>query len=639
MRVCLNSEGSKILNLRSIAAGFAAALLFISGCSGGGSSTPSTPSSDRVSITPSVANVIAGGSVQLSATLTLSSGAVDLNAVFTWQSDDTSIASIDAKGIVTGIKVGVATITATAGTVTGSALIGVVASGPGAAALTLSGNAAYEDREFNAAGFTGILTQKPIRNAVIEVVAIDGFKLIGTGVTNASGDFNLTVNNSANRAGIYLRVVSLTDPANNTKIEIQNNASEKLFLSSVSAGIDDSGSDPFTATQNVLATADARIGGAFNILDVILDTSALIQTAGPCPSPNIGCIPPKVTVYWEPGSKEGTFFNDSVDAISILGGGGFGGDTDEYDDVVIIHEYGHFILSKFSRDDSPGGEHNLFDNGQDIRLSWSEGWGNFLPFAVRNSPLYVDTLPGGIGISFNIEDYSTAQSGNPLSAAAIYTTNEIAVAGVLWDLFDEIDPSENDALDLGFTKIFQTVLNFPQAKPSTLETFWTTFSVSASTAAFNSEFQAILQSRQIKLFKDTTEDVETALLLGVSQQHTLYKTGSDPSGDVDRIPFSVTSGTTYTVKTLNLSNGADTFLTIFNPSNVTIESNDNTSGTSFFICGLNSSCPKNNASNLSSKVTFTAQMSGTYTAEVSHAENAPPSAGLLGAYEIQLTSP
>lgn len=638
--MCLNSEASRILNPRSIVTAFSAALLFISGCSGGGSTTPSTPSSDTVSIAPSVKNVVAGGSVQFSATLTLASGGVDNNALFIWQSDDTSIASVDAKGIVTGIKVGVATITATSGTITGSALIGVVASGPGAAALTLSGNAAYEDREFNAAGFTGILTQKPIRNVEIEVVAIDGFKVIGTGVTNALGDFNLTVDNSANRAGVYLRVLSLTDPAHNTQVKIQNNASEELLLSSVSASIDDSASNPFTAVQNVLATSAARIGGAFNILDVLLDTSAFIQTAGPCPSPNVGCIPPKVTVYWEPGSKEGTFFNDGIDAISVLGGGGFGGDTDEYDDVVIIHEYGHFILSKFSRDDSPGGDHNLFDNGQDIRLSWSEGWGNFLPFAVLNSPLYVDTIPGGVGISFNIEDYSTSQPGNPLSASAIYTTNEIAVAGVLWDLLDGLDNGESDSLDLTFTQIFQTVLNFPQTKPATMETFWTTFSVGASTAVFNPEFQAILLARQIKLLKDATEDVEVALTLNVSQQHTLYQSGTDPSGDVDRIPFSVTSGTTYTIKTLNLSNGADTFLSIRDPSNTVIASNDNASGASFFTCGLNfSSCPKNNAVNLSSKVTFTAQMSGTHTAEVFHAENAPPSAALLGAYEIQITSP
>ncbi|MEC4677218.1 MAG: Ig-like domain-containing protein [Nitrospirota bacterium] len=616
--------------------------LFFAGCSSGGSTSP--PTSNKISVTPSPAILEAGSSgIPLSASLILSSGGVDDTATFTWQSSDSAIVSVNASGLATGLKVGVATITAASSGVTGSVSVGVVSANKGAVSLTLSGKAEYQDRVYDLKGFTGTLVKKPIRNVVIEVVAIDGFKVIGTGTTDTStGNFNLTVNNTdERRGGVYLRVISRTDPSSTVNIEVRNNKNEQALLSFTSPGIDDSVLDPFSATQqDVLATVAAKIGGAFNIIDVMSDASALVKATGlSCPPPNTTC-PPLATVFWEPGSAEGTFYDDSTDTISILGGGTFGGDTDEYDDAIIAHEYAHFIISKFSRDDSPGGQHNVLDNGQDIRLSWSEGWATFFPAVVLNSPLYVDTQPGGTLASFNIEDYSGISA---LADRAIYTTNEIAVAGVLWDLFDPVDNNEGDPLALSFSKIFQTVLNFPASpKPTTLETFWTTFSSEALTTGSSTAFQTILQGRQIKLFADTSEaGSEPWLVVGGKQTHTLYKAApSDPVGDVDIIPFSVTSGTTYNVRTSNLTNGADTMLTINGPSGE-VFSNDNFSGLDHSGCGVNpftgvSTCPANNTLNLSSSVTFTPQGDGMSTATVTRSDDAPPSAGLFGEYEIEL---
>ncbi len=613
--------------------------LFSWACSSGGSSTTNTPRG--ISITPNPAMFVAGGSaVPLSATLTLDTGAVDDTAVFTWQSSDVSIVTVDASsGIATGLKIGVATITASSHEITGRVTVGVVGPKKGATSLTLSGNATYEDRVYDLTGFTGVLVEKPIRKTVLEVVAIDGFSVIGTTASDAAGDYNITVDNSANQSGVYLRVVSRTDLSQTEKIEVRNNSTERAFLSFASPGLDDSVSEPFLATQDMLARAATRIGGAFNIIDVMSDASILLQSSGPCPD-NPTCVPPLATVYWEPNSAEGSFYNHITNTISILGGGVFGGDTDEYDDVIIAHEYAHFIINQFARDDSPGGDHNILDNGQDIRLSWSEGWATFFPAAVLNSPLYVDTKPGGTLISFNIEDYSGPSA---LASNAIYTTNEIAVAGVLWDIFDEINNSEGDPLQLNFSTIFQTLLNFPASpRPTSLETFWTTFSSEALTTGSSAAFQSILQGRKISLFQDATEATELTLTSTASQLHTLYQAGDDPAGDVDIIPFNVTTGTSYTVRTFNLNNGADTFLSIRNTSGV-IASNDNESGFNHLNCGIvfggTSNCPANNALNLSSSVTFTAQETATFTAEVSHAQNAPPSAALLGAYEIDLATP
>jgi len=640
----LSFDEAKIAGCRSLVS-FVMTAFLLSACSSGGGSSDPTPSVG-LSVTPGSSTVVAGQSgVQLSATLVLSSGAVDDTATFTWASDDSSIVSVDANGFATGLRVGMARISATSGTSTGSASVWVMSPNPGAQNLTLMGTARYEDREYDLNGFTGEIRSKAIRNTVIEVVAIDGFQVIGTGATDASGKFNLTADNSKNQGGVYLRVISRTDPSHTEKIEVRNNSTEAAFFAFASPALDDSASEAFSATQDLLVTTD-EIGGAFNIIDVMSDASALVQATGlSCPEPYPTCVPPLAKVYWEPGSLEGTFYDSGADAISVLGGG-FGGDTDEYDDVILAHEYAHFILSKFSRDDSPGGQHDLFDNTQDIRLSWSEGWASFFAFAVLKSPLYIDTVQGGTLISLNNEDYSGAfKSGPPLSALAIYTTSEVAVSGVLWDVIDGINGGEAEELDLSFKEVFQTILDFPTNKPTSLETFWTTFESATSTESFADDLQNILRERKISLFADSGEAAESELVVnGARQTHTLYQNGADPAGDLDAIPFSAISGTTYILRTFNLNSGADTFLSILGPSSEPIATNDNASGLTYPSCGVNpltglSTCPANNTSNLASTLTFTAQQTGPFTAEVRRSEAAPPSAGLLGAYEIELTSP
>src|SRR5574341_543648 len=98
------------------------------------------------------------------------------------------------------------------------------------------------------------------------------------------------------------------------------------------------------------------------------------------------------------------------------------GDHDEFDDDVILHEYGHFMAFSFSKAAEAGGAHYLNDSTQDIRLAWSEGWATFLSAAVRNSPVMVNTRGGDPGhpdhdlsYAFNIEtphsDVLTAKIG------------------------------------------------------------------------------------------------------------------------------------------------------------------------------------------------------------------------------------
>ena len=113
-----------------------------------------------------------------------------------------------------------------------------------------------------------------------------------------------------------------------------------------------------------------------------------------------------------------------------------GRDTDEYDQHVILHEWGHYFEDKLSRSDSIGGLHSLNDR-LDARVAFSEGWGNALSAIITGDPIYRDS--GGTqqasGFSFNIETSNITNPG---------WFNEASIGSIIYDIYDETsDPSDN----------------------------------------------------------------------------------------------------------------------------------------------------------------------------------------------------
>jgi len=130
----------------------------------------------------------------------------------------------------------------------------------------------------------------------------------------------------------------------------------------------------------------------------------------------------------------------------VVGGNG---DTDEFDQFVLAHEFGHYVENNFSRADSIGGDHSLGEK-LDLRVAMSEGWGNAFAAMVLNDPQYRDSIFVGGGFAetdFNIESGSDSQPG---------WYSETSVQQVLWDLFDTVNES-GDTLGLGFGPIFQAL--------------------------------------------------------------------------------------------------------------------------------------------------------------------------------------
>ncbi len=110
-----------------------AAVAWAKGCGGDDSPTaPPAPEPARpttVAVSPATAEVTAlGGTVQLTAEVRDQNARVMAGATVTWSSSDTSVATVDAPGLVTAAGNGTATITASAGSASGSAVVTVMQS-------------------------------------------------------------------------------------------------------------------------------------------------------------------------------------------------------------------------------------------------------------------------------------------------------------------------------------------------------------------------------------------------------------------------------------------------------------------------------------------------------------------------------
>ena len=99
------------------------------GPASGSSVVTVTQSVASVEVSPSVDELTAlGQTVQLTAEAFDENGYAVAGAEFSWESSDAAVATVDAGGLVTGVAAGMATITASAGEASGSAVVTVTQS-------------------------------------------------------------------------------------------------------------------------------------------------------------------------------------------------------------------------------------------------------------------------------------------------------------------------------------------------------------------------------------------------------------------------------------------------------------------------------------------------------------------------------
>jgi len=317
-------------------------------------------------------------------------------------------------------------------------------------AVTITGSAGYQYRANGNGAVTG---PNPIRHAEITVRDGSG-QIIQCGETDQLGQFSLSLPQSDSSLQISVR--SRAD----------NNFVKAYVMSSTQSNQPHQISGNFVPDQSkhigtLTASATGTLeGGAFNILDKILDTNEFLraQTAG-CDAFHSSCTPftvaPLAYIYWAPGVDIGnvtfgisgvSFYIRDSNQMYLLGGSNGdvnNSDTDHFDNTIIIHEYGHFLENFYSISDSPGGQHSG-NTILDPRLAWSEAFANYLQAVVTGAFVYRDTsgtIDGSPSVFFNEDlEHGSNDNTNTLGEANF---REFSITRALVDITD----SNNECFD------------------------------------------------------------------------------------------------------------------------------------------------------------------------------------------------
>lgn len=182
----------------------------ISACGGGGGSSPTSPGNTNtnsnviasVSIGGNTTSVVVGASATLDASARNASGST-VPATFSWTSSNTSVLTVGSStGVITGVSVGNAIVTATSGGFSATRTISVAnVAGGGAGPAPTSAQISMPDASFEPNAVTvavgGVVT------FVFTAIAHDVRFGSGSGVTDIPVTTNSTVTRTFNTKGTF----------------------------------------------------------------------------------------------------------------------------------------------------------------------------------------------------------------------------------------------------------------------------------------------------------------------------------------------------------------------------------------------------------------------------------------------------
>jgi len=409
--------------------------------------------------------------------------------------------------------------------------------------FTASGTFQYQDREQDASGFTGDEPYRPIRLADVEVLDNTTSAVLATGYTDTTGHFSIDVTDSQTR-DIVVRVLTSTDycPFSN-RITQENRSGWNGPVYALESAVF-SNHNPNTNID--IGTVGAPYGNQsnapgkpFNIFDIELDEMMWVMEVH---GGNMGSYD-LFRARWSDGVAPGQAYFDGT-GMTI-------GSEIAYDDSDIGHEGGHFINSRWSSSNSPGGQHFLGDNNQDPRLSWGEGIATYYPCMTREllgrdpAPnLYVRTTgaPGAGNLQFT---YDVERPPGTYYGPA----NEVVVTCLVYDINDGIDTPDytpgidDDDIDLPYGETWEVLNEYIRlfGYPRTVEDFWDGWFDPSISNGYETEMLAIFDEFQIEYFEDDLEpDNGTAQatplnFMDDAVHHTLYAVDDEDWHQLDII--------------------------------------------------------------------------------------------------------
>ncbi|GHA88894.1 hypothetical protein GCM10009069_09920 [Algimonas arctica] len=347
---------------------------------------------------------------------------------------------------------------------------------PPPANITISGIATFDRVPLNTTNGSGLnynaTRQDPIRGAIVELVNNSG-TILESATTTATGAYSFTV---ATGTSVRVRVkAQLLHTGGSSDIDlsvVDNTNSNTLYALQGSLAA----ASTTTATRNLNAGSGwggtsytgARSAAPFALLDTLYDaTQAFVAVDA-----NIDF--PTLNIFWSPQNRsasgdvtQGEIGTSSFTRIggvpTILILGDADADTDEYDESVITHEFGHYFERAFSRAGSIGGSHSL-NNRLDMRVAFSEGFGNALAGFIDN-PRYRDSFGNdqSSDFGFELEANTYAQPG---------WYSEGSIQSVLYDIMDA-NSDGADVVSGGLGPVYRTLISTDYANTNTATSIFT----------------------------------------------------------------------------------------------------------------------------------------------------------------------
>jgi hypothetical protein len=247
----------------------------------------------------------------------------------------------------------------------------------------------------------------------------------------------------------------------------------------------------------VPGTYTVRQAAPFAILDLVYQAEKTILQADPARtfpllkmawSPaNIPCSPCALNgaAALAAGQIGITAYHSAATTIYVQGAEN--NDTDEYDDVILLHEWSHYFEDKFSHSDSIGGSHAIGDL-LDPRLAFGEAFASAHALMLMCQPAaackhaYLDSAGPDQASVNNYQDIEVDNktpftgTGGATKSSTGWASEE-SVRELLWDLFDPKSPAESDAdgaagatvkddVELGYKPIYKAMIGGERTTPA-----------------------------------------------------------------------------------------------------------------------------------------------------------------------------
>jgi len=503
--------------------------------------------------------------------------------------------------------------------------------------VTLSGFLRYQDRSYNQNGFiSGNQPFKAIRLVDLELIDELG-DLVQASSTSATGFYQF---DEVLTGSYRLRLKATAQAVGGSIIQIVDSQG---LLYAVDLPIELSADNSqFDLSVRV---AD-RVAGIFNMLDVYQLAYQFVEAMT-----GDALLLDDLRVIWQWGQSAGSFTCRSGCSqgagIYVLSDALQSGDTDEFDDDVLWHEFAHHLEHSYGLLDSPGGLHSLGSTSLDLRLAFSEGMASFFATSVKNwlrqtAPQYL-SVPQTIGVDLTGYYIDTVGSrtnvsldlANASTGRYRFATNEAAVAAVLIGLQAELDA----------TRVWRSIVDYltVNATADTLESFWDGLvGLNSPAPADLFAWQTLLARRGIEYRLDALESNNqlssaTALVEGQLQSSSLYLRPGQV--DEDWFAIAVTAGQSYRVATQSLHNGADTLIELFDDQGLALLDGTGVAlvNDDLFDCETRpSNCtPLHDGSNFASELSFTAASSALLYLRVTTSPSVyddPVNYGYIGRY-------